>query len=133
MPALALKYLWKPIALIAIVAAMIAYRGILIHQRNIARAQVTALEGEVPGLRSSNAALQAAIAQQNAAVDALNQRLRESQAQAQQREQAFAEHASEIMQREYARANAMKNSEVPPGCDGAIKWGNAQGAELGKW
>lgn len=63
-----LSQYWKPIALAVLIAAGLAYRTVLIHQRDEARDQVAQLTAEATALRTSNQALGASIAQQNTAV-----------------------------------------------------------------
>jgi len=133
MPVFALTQLWKPIAILGLVAGLMVYRAVIIHQRDAARRQVQADQTEIMGLRASNAALTAAIGQQNAAVEGLRARMQAVSAAAGQREAAYANQGGEIMRNETARARAMSQAPVPAGCAGAIEWGNAQGPELGRW
>ena len=62
---------WKVIALAAMVATVLIYRAVLVHQRDSARAQVTALSDAAAALRAENASMAAAVARQNEAIDAL--------------------------------------------------------------
>ena len=48
---------WKPLALAVLIAAAFAYRAILIHERDRARAQLAELTAEAAALRASNQAL----------------------------------------------------------------------------
>jgi septal ring factor EnvC (AmiA/AmiB activator) len=123
----------KLIALIAIVAAALIYRAVLVHQRDSARAQVTALSDAAAGLRAENASMAAAVARQNAAVNAVQDKMKAVERDAAQREANSATNAARTMNAEIAHANAERNAAVPAGCQGAIDWGNAQGPELGRW
>jgi hypothetical protein len=77
--------------------------------------------------------LKASIAHQNEAVEALRQSLRASRTAAEQRESRHARLGAEVMDAHNAQARAIRNAQVPSDCSGAIKWGNGQGPELGKW
>lgn len=132
MPALLLK-LWKPIAIVALIAGLLIYREVLVHQRNAAIAQVKTLTARAAMLQASNAAMQLAVKQQNAAVESLRQKLAQANFQAAQYEREFAAKGAREMLRQAAKAHEIQNAPVPPGCAGAIEWGNAQGPELGKW
>lgn len=133
MPALALANLWKPLTIAALIAGLVAYRALLVHQRNAALGQVKSLELQAEALQADNAALKGAVAQQNAAVDELRQQAAAAASAAQQRETAFARKAQTEMQAASQRARAISDAAVPPDCEGAIKWGNAQGPQLGQW
>lgn len=124
---------WKPIALAVIVAGALIDRAVLVHQRDSARAQVNALTGTAAVLKADNAAMAAAVARQNQAVAALQGQMKAAAQVAAQREAHYAAAAAASMNREIARAGAIRKAPVPPGCAGAIAWGNAQGPELGKW
>jgi|SRR5579863_1304281 len=133
MPALALANLWKPLAVVIVIAALIGYRALLIHQRDSARGQVETLRTQMMGLEASNAALKSAVAEQNAAVDALREKLAASQTAAQQREAEYVRRARNQMDAASAQARAVTGAPVPADCEGAIKWGNGQGPQLGRW
>jgi len=133
MPALALTNVWKPFALLALVTAVFIYRAVLIHERDSAQAQAKALETQAALLQTSNAALERAIGQQNAAVEALHQQLGNEELQTQRREQEFAQRGAAAMMLQTEQADHVRNAQVPPGCTGAIVWGNAQGPVLGQW
>jgi Mg-chelatase subunit ChlI len=124
---------WKVIALAAIVATVLIYRAVLVHQRDSARAQVTALSDAAAALRADNASMAAAVARQNQAIDALQGKMKLAQRDATEREARYAAGAAQAMSQEVARANAVRNAPIPAGCQGAIEWGNAQGPELGRW
>lgn len=124
---------WKVIALAAIVATVLIYRAVLVHQRDSARAQVTALSDAAAALRADNASMAAAVARQNQAIDALQGKMKLVQRDATEREARYATSAAQAMSQEVARANAVRNAPIPAGCQGAIEWGNAQGPELGRW
>jgi hypothetical protein len=124
---------WKVIALAAIVATALVYRAVLVHQRDSARGQVTALSDAAAALRAENASMASAVARQNDAINALQGKMKLAQQDAAHREAQFAASATQAMSRELAHANAIRNAPVPAGCQGAIDWGNAQGPELGRW
>src|SRR5260370_34077588 len=71
MPLLMLANYWKPIAIAVALAAVFAYRAILIHQRDAARAETASLTMQVADLKSAEAACEGAATRQNAAVNAL--------------------------------------------------------------
>ncbi len=123
----------KLIALIAMVATALIYRAVLVHQRDSARAQVTALGDAAAALRAENASMATAVARQNAAIGALQDQMNAAEQEAAQREASTAANAARTMKAEVARAQAERNAPVPAGCQGAIEWGNAQGPELGRW
>ncbi|MGH7935215.1 MAG: hypothetical protein ACREQN_18895 [Candidatus Binataceae bacterium] len=129
----ALTTLWKPAALAIVIATALIYRGVLIHQRDAARVQATTLQNQVADLSASNAAFQSAVARQNAAVEALRQKMGEAEVAAHQREQQLISRGAAIMRSHYQRAVTLQHASVPSDCEGAIKWGNAQGPELGQW
>jgi hypothetical protein len=115
------------------IAAALAYRAVLVHQRDSARAQVTALSDAAAALRAENALMAAAVGRQNEAIDALQSKMKLAEQQAAQREAEYAASGAATLSREVARANAVRSAPVPAGCQGAIEWGNAQGPELGRW
>jgi uncharacterized protein YlxW (UPF0749 family) len=133
MSALWISGLWKPIAIAALIAALLAYRAVLVHQRDAARARAQAAQAQVLELQASNAALTSSIAQQNAALDALRARAQAAAAAAGSREAAYAKSGAEAMAAQAARARALREAAVPADCIGAIRWGNAQGPGLGQW
>jgi hypothetical protein len=124
---------WKLIALAAIVAGVLIYRAVLVHQRDSARAQVTVLSDAAAALRAENASMAAAVTRQNEAIGALQDKMKLAEQDAAQREAQYAASGAQAMSREVARANAVRYAPVPAGCQGAINWGNAQGPELGRW
>ena len=124
---------WKLIALALVVATAVLYRAVLVHQRDGARAQVTELSAAAAVLRADNAEMKSSVVRQNAALDALQQKMKAAQIEATQREAQYAASATEAMNKELARASAIRKAPVPAGCQGAIEWGNAQGPELGQW
>jgi hypothetical protein len=137
MPAIALllsRY-WKPLTLALLVSTALAYRSLIIHQRDKARGDVTRLTAEAVALRASNEALGFAIARQNAAVtelrnnaDALIGAMNSRSGSA--TKAAFAAHGRAADQ---ARALIEAQIDSSSGCAGAVKWGNARAAELSSW
>lgn len=106
MPALMMLSYWKPVAIALALAGLLVYRAVLVHQRDAAVAEVATMTAQFADLKSAEAACEAAVAQQNAAAS-----------------------ASE----EERRAAAIEDAPIAPDCAGAIKWGNEQAQELGKW
>jgi hypothetical protein len=133
MPGFALTYLSKPIAVLAVLAALIGYRELLVHQRDAARARAAALNARLDVCAAGAEALKRAIAGQNAAIARLRRDQASAAGAARARETAYAVRAERALQGATARANAIRNARVPSGCEGAIKWGNGEGPELGKW
>jgi peptidoglycan hydrolase CwlO-like protein len=123
----------KLVVLVLLVAAAFAYRAVLIHQRNSARAQVTTLTAAAAVLQADNTSMAASVAKQNAAVEALQAKMRLTQNDATHRQAQYAAAAAQAMARELAHSNAIKSAPIPAGCQSAIDWGNAQGPELGRW
>ena len=126
---------WKPLALMALIAGALAYRTILIHERDSARAQVVQLNQEAAALRASNQALGAAIQLQNAAVgklkadaDAATQVMNSRMAAA-----SIAGIAAAARGADQARTLIAAPIESSSGCAGAIQWGNARATELSSW
>ena len=130
-----LSHYWKPLALTVLVASALAYRAILIHQRNDAREKVAQITAEAVALRTSNQALGAMIDRQNAAVAELKARADAAvNAMASREEGAAREGAAAHGQAEQqARELIAAPIDINSGCEGAIRWGNAQAAELSSW
>ncbi len=78
--------LWKPAAVALLIAAVLGYRALLVHQRDAARAEVTHLSASLADAEASNTALQSAIATQNSAVAKLRTQLDQSARDAAARE-----------------------------------------------
>jgi hypothetical protein len=133
--AIILSHYWKPLALAALVTAAFAYRGILLHERNDARAAVAQLTAETATLRASNQALGATIGRQNAAVAELRAQadaaVNAMDARADSAARAGAEARDQAQ--EQGRALSAASINTVGGCDGAIQWGNAEGPELARW
>ncbi len=130
-----LSQYWKPLLLAVLVASALAYRAILIHQRDAAQQEVAQLTTEAAALRTSNQALGAMIDRQNAAVAELKARAdaavntMAAKEAAASREGATAEGKAE----QQGRALIAASIDAASGCEGAIRWGNAQAAELSSW
>ncbi|MBF6559120.1 MAG: hypothetical protein IVW56_02430 [Candidatus Binataceae bacterium] len=133
MPALAILSYWKPIVIVALIAAGLIYRGVLVHQRDAARAQIVELTQQTGALEADNSAMRAAAVQQNAAIAALQSQMAAANAAAKSRTAEFAARGAQAMQGELAHATQLDHAAVPAGCAAAIRWGNAQGPELGRW
>jgi hypothetical protein len=124
---------WKAIALIAMVATALIDRAVLVNERDTARAQAAAESGAATVLRLEKVSLTAAVARENAAAGALQDKIKLAQRRATQRKARYAAIETKEMNRELAHANAIRIAASPPGCQGALDWGNAQGPELGRW
>jgi hypothetical protein len=133
MPALLIANYWKPIAIAVAIAAVLAYRAVLVHQRDAARAATAALTAQVYDLKSAELACEDAVARQNSAVSALAASAARETAAAQTREASIYASASSAASAEASRAAAIETAPIAPDCPGAIKWANAQAGELGKW
>jgi len=125
--------LWKPVALALLIAAALGYRALLLHQRDAARAEATHLRDSLAGAEASNAALQSAIAVQNSAVAQLRAELEEGVQAAAARERAASARGAAAMRSATSGARALEAARIDAGCAAAIRWGNAQAAELGRW
>jgi hypothetical protein len=130
-----LSQYWKPLALSVLMAAAFAYRTVLIHQRDEARDQVVQLTAEATALRTSNQALGASIAQQNAAVTELKARADAAVNTMAANEAAALSDGATAQEQAQQQAHALIASSIDAnsGCQGAIQWGNAQAAELSAW
>jgi hypothetical protein len=118
--------LWKPVALALLITAALGYRALLLHQRDAARAAGAHLRTELADAEASNAALQSAIAAQNSAVAQLRAQLEEGV-------RAAAARGAAAMRSATSGARALEDARIEAGCAAAIRWGNAQAAELGRW
>jgi hypothetical protein len=134
MPALGLLVTyWKPLALLAAVAALMVYRTVIIHERDSARAQVVAMTSQLADFKAAELACEAAVARQNQAVDALKASAEQAVAAARTRETSLAAAAATADARENQRADELMKSPVAADCAGAIRWANAEAAALVKW
>ncbi|MFZ1886432.1 MAG: hypothetical protein WAU33_00265 [Candidatus Binataceae bacterium] len=124
---------WRPLAFLAILGAAALGAVVLIHERDSARKQATALTSKLAVAQTQNAACQSAVAQQNAAVEALRASAQSAADAADTREANLAAQASIGMEKAGVQAAQLAQASVPPGCAAAIKWGNAQARELGQW
>ncbi len=131
-PMLAAK-LWQPVALALLIAAALGYRALLLHQRDAARAAATHLSASLADAEASNAALQSAIATQNSAVAQLRAELEQGVQAAAARERAATAVGTAAMRTAASGARALERARIDAGCAAAIRWGNAQAAELGRW
>ena len=125
--------LWKPVAVAMLLAAALGYRALLLHQRDTARASAAHLSAALADAEASNTALQSAIAVQNSAVAQLRAQLDASARSAAAREQAAAVRGAAAMRTAASGARAMEDARIAAGCAAAIRWGNAQAPELGRW
>src|SRR5713101_8025769 len=133
MPALMLANYWKPIAIAVAIAAALAYRGLLIHQRDAARVETASMTAQVADLKSAEAACEDAVARQNTAVNVIAAAAARESAAAETRQANVAAAAAAAASEEARRAAAIQSAPIASDCAGAIKWANAQAGELGKW
>ncbi len=126
---------WKPLALVALIAAAVGYRAILIHQRDEARARVGQLSAETASLRSANQALGSSVDRQNQAVAQLTTRADAAENSMTASEQAAARTAATEENNAERQQQALIAAPIDAGagCDGAIRWGNAQAGGLSSW
>jgi hypothetical protein len=126
---------WKPLGLLALMLLACGYREVLVHQRDAARQQAAQLVAETNALRTSNQALTAAIEHQNAAVAQVKARadaaVNTMAANAAAALRAGA--ATQVQALRQAQVLMAAPIDVSSGCEGAIRWGNAQAAELSSW
>jgi len=132
LPLMAVR-LWKPVALALLIAAVLGYRALLLHERDTARAAAAHLSASLADAEASNAALQSAIATQNSAVAQLRTQLEQSARAAAARERAATANGAAVMRMAASGARALESARIDAGCAAAIRWGNAQAAELGQW
>jgi peptidoglycan hydrolase CwlO-like protein len=126
---------WKPLALAVLVTAALAYRSILIHERNAALDKVAQLTAEAAALRTSNQALGKMIDRQNAGVAELRAKADAAVAAMESSEEAAAREGAAVQGKAEQQASALMAAPIDAasGCDGAIRWGNARAAELSSW
>ncbi len=130
-----LSHYWKPMILAVMVAAVVAYREVLVHQRDSARGQIVQLTAEATSLRTSNQALGQMIARQNAAVAELKARADVAVNAMSANETAATREGSAAQGQAMQQAHALMETPMAAGsgCEGAIRWGNARAAELSSW
>jgi hypothetical protein len=133
MPALMMLRYWKPIAIAIALAGVFAYRAVLVHQRDAARAEVVSMIAQVADLKSAEAACEDAVARQNLAVDALKTAADSAATAAATRQANVVAAAVASASDETRRAAAIEQAPIAADCAGAIKWGNAQAMELSQW
>jgi hypothetical protein len=126
---------WKPLLLAALVASALAYRAILVHQRDEARAQVTQTSAEMATLRTANQALGATVDQQNQAVARLKAEADAAENAMTARENTASSEATAALDKAEQQARALSAAPInaASGCEGAIQWGNARAVELSSW
>jgi hypothetical protein len=125
--------LWKPVAIALLIAAAVGYRALLVHQRDAARAEASQLGTSLAGAEASNAALQSAIATQNSAVTQLRAQLDQDAKSAAARARTATDTGEAAMRTAASGAQVLENARIAAGCAAAIRWGNAQAAELSRW
>jgi hypothetical protein len=128
-----LAQLWKPIGLMLLLAAALGYRALLIHERDAARAQAAHLQSALTEAQAANTAMRNAVTAQNAAVARLSSKLKQSADEAAARERSAATESAAVMRRASEDARALVRARMGSGCAAAIRWGNAESAELARW
>ncbi len=130
-----LSQYWKPLALAVLIVSALAYRAVLLHERDDARAQAAELSAQAAALRTANQALGATVDQQNQAVAQLKARADATENAMTANEDAAAREAvaEQDKAQQQGRALVAAPIDVNAGCAGAIRWGNAQAAELSSW
>jgi hypothetical protein len=128
-----LGQLWKPIGLALLLAAALGYRALLIHELDAARAQAAHLQSALTEAQVANTAMRDAVTAQNAAVERLTKKLKQSEDEAVARERLAAAHGAAVMRAASASASALEAARMGSGCIAAIRWGNEESAELAQW
>jgi hypothetical protein len=124
---------WKPIAVALGIVAALVYRGVLVAQRDSARAEVKALTERVAELDARGRACEEAVRRQNAVVASMRDAaLRELRA-AETRQANVSAKAARAAASDARRAAELRHARFASGCDAAIRWGNEQARELGSW
>jgi hypothetical protein len=118
-----------------LVASALAYRAILIHERNTALDKVAQLSAQTAALRASNQALGAMIDRQNAAVAELRARADAAVSAMDSSEEAASRVGAAAQGKANQQASALLAAPIDTtsGCEGAIRWGNARAPELSSW
>jgi hypothetical protein len=131
-----LSHYWKPLALSLLLAAAMAYRAVLIRERDGAVAKVAQLSAEAAAVRASNVALSAAIDHQNAAVAQFKATADATARAMTARVESAAERGTVAQDTASQQARVLMTAPLATGdagCADAIKWGNAQAPELASW
>ena len=124
---------WKPIALVLVVMAALAYRAVLIHERDAARREAARLTTENAELQASVNQLTAALKRQDAAVAAMGRRADKAAAAFATRSHAADARARRVEARAESEASRLVHAPINSGCAAAIQWGNREAKELSRW
>lgn len=124
---------WKPIALALVLTAAFAYRAVLVHERDTARAEAARLTAENAQLRARIDQLTPALKRQNAAVAAMRQRAAKAAASLATRGRAADAQARRLGARAAREASEIAHARIEAGCAAAIRWGNREAKELSRW
>jgi len=124
---------WKPIVLALAMIGVVAYRAVIVHQRDSARAQVKELTAQAAELNARERACEDAVKRQNAVVAAIRETAMRDLMAAEIRQANVAADAARAQVNDARRAEELKRAVVGGGCDAAVRWGIAQARELGKW
>jgi hypothetical protein len=131
--AIALQY-WKPIAIALGIAAVLAYGSVMRHRLASAQAGLNAAQAQLDAYKSANAACEAEVARQNAAVDGIQSDAEAAARAAASRQANLAASASRAAAADVARADSeIQQSQVGPSCDDAIRWAAGRAQELSRW
>src|SRR5579863_2318623 len=130
---LALQYA-KPIAIMLAIGSVIAYCAILHHRLSSAQAQAAAAASQVEAYKSANAACEATVARQNAAVAQLRADADAAAKLAASRQANLAADADRAASASVAKSEAViAQSNVGTTCAEAIRWAATYASTLSKW
>jgi hypothetical protein len=124
---------WKPIVVALAMIGVVAYRAVIVHQRDSARAQLKELTAQAAELNARERACENAVKRQNAVVAAIRETAMRDLMAAETRQANVVADAARAQVNDARRAEELKSAEVAGGCDAAVEWGIAQARELGKW
>ncbi len=124
---------WKPVVLLAVLAAAASYRAILVHERDAARLAVSRLEQETAELKAANEKLVRELKQDNAAVAELKKAADAAARALAARTDGAARAGRAVAARAARQAQTLSGAKVEAGCAAAIRWGNERAVELSRW
>jgi len=124
---------WKAIVIVAAVIGLVAYRAVLVHQRDSARGEVKALAAEVAEITERERACEEAVKRQNAVVAAIRANALRDLMVAETRQANVAADAARAQVDDARHAAELKSAPVGAGCEAAVRWSIEQARDLGKW
>jgi hypothetical protein len=132
-----LSFIASPLAKIGMVAilifAAVAYRAVLIHERDSARAEAAKAEAALTQCHANEQTYQQAIANQNAKIAAQAEQAHQDVLAAEARATLAENDAQAIVARANLTASSLIRAPIADGCPAAIAWGNAQAPALARW